>query len=164
MRHNLGQSHRLSPVTRVIIFKLLGAFYRPTEVVRELKETYDVKTTVQNVFYYQQKYPDEIEKHRKEYLADLKVIPIANKKVRLEERQKMVEDLKKNLWNEMPSKFGPYLKANHAALNQILDSARQEMEPTKIAQTDPTGENPLESVIIVPPRQDKNHDSANGDS
>jgi len=65
---------------------------------------------------------------------DLLAIPIANRFYRLKERQKLLEDLKENLWTEVPlprngealsdQEGNPRLirqRGNHAIINQLSD-------------------------------------------
>ena len=51
---------KVSPELRVIIIKMLAAYFKPWEVVECIKNDHDVEVTSQNIWYYKKRY-DEAE-------------------------------------------------------------------------------------------------------
>jgi hypothetical protein len=92
--------HKLSPDQRAYVIKMLGAWYKPGEVVDALKDEFDVSVTIQNICQYQQSHKKDIETARTDFLKNIEAIPVANKAKRIEIRQRLVVDLIKYLWLE----------------------------------------------------------------
>ncbi len=145
---------KLNDYQKNLIIKLLGAYFTVQETVDVLRDKYEVELTYQAVYWYWRNRNDEILTARKDFDLKIDVIPITSKINRLKERQMLIDDLKKHLWYEKPllrngnpvadDDGNPILlklTGNHESINKVLDSAQKELEPSKIALTDPTGEN-----------------------
>ena len=145
---------KLNDYQKNLVIKLLGAYFTVQETVDILKDKYEISLTYQGVYWYWQKRNNEILASRKDFDSKIDVIPITDKINRLKERQMLVDDLKKHLWSEvavyrdgklMLDKKGEPIAVRvspkHESINKILDSAQKELEPSKIALTDPTGKN-----------------------
>jgi len=145
---------KLNDYQKNLIIKLLGAYFTVQETVDILRDKYEIKLTYQAVYWYWRNRNDEILAARKDFNLKIDVIPITNKINRLKERQVLVDDLKKNLWSEvavyrdgklmLDKKGDPIsikISPKHESINKLLDSAQKELEPSKVALTDPTGEN-----------------------
>ena len=147
-------ANKLSCKQKDILIQLLADFYGNDEAIEYFKREYNIKMTSGNISFYRKTHEDKIIETRKKLGDRLLAIPIANKFYRLEERQKLLDDLKKHLWYEDIKMKGNQIaydkdnnpivlkiKGNHGVANQIMDSVQKETEPFKIAPTDPTGEN-----------------------
>lgn len=146
-------SSKLTERQKSIVISLLGAYFSRNEVVAIFKEEYDIELSYQAVDWYWHNKQDEIKAKREKFDDENEPLPITKKKYRLSVRQKLVNDLIKHLWYEKPlmqrgmpvadddgNAIVLKLFGNHDAINKILDSAQKELEPSKIALTDPSGE------------------------
>ena len=74
--------------------------------------------------------------------------PFADKANRVKQRGDLIRDIEeKGLWYTIVTKFGEHKKGNHGAINDLLDSIHRELEPFKIAPTDPSGNFSLIELI-----------------
>lgn len=155
--------NKLSGTHKDILIQLLADFYGNDEVIEYFKQEHNITMASGNVSFYRKNHEKDIIKKRKSFNKRLLAIPIANKFYRLEERQKLLDDLKNNLWCEVVKmKDGQVvldekgnqtvfrLKGNHGIANQIMDSVQKETEPQKLSLTDPSGEHAAEVVVILP--------------
>lgn len=142
--------HKLSDLHKEIIINMLAAFFEGHEIRKHLKEQFGVTVKAPTITYYKRQYVDEILEARREYNRFLGVTPIANKTNRIRIRQNLVDDLLQegNLWCHEQTKFGMKKKGNHNHVNKILDSVQNELEPNKIAVTDPGGESSKLDEIV----------------
>lgn len=152
--------NKLTKEQKSILIQLLANFYGNNQLVEYFKQEYDTAVSSANISFYRKRYETEIIEVRKKLGDRLLAIPIANKFYRLEERQKLLDDLKEHLWLEdvkMKNNQIAYdkdgnpivlkLKGNHAIANQIMDSVKSELEPDKLALTDPSGNFSLIELI-----------------
>ena len=150
---------KLNDYQKNLIIKLLGAYFTVQETVDVLRDKYEVELTYQAVYWYWRNRNDEILTARKSFDSKIDVIPIANKVNRLKERQVLIDDLKKNLWSEISvfrdgklmlddkgAAISVRVQPKHESVNKNLDSAQKELEPSKVALTDPTGENEFTGI------------------
>lgn len=165
-------ANKLSGPQKAILIQLLADFYGNEEVIEYFKREHNIEMVSSNVSFYRKNKEKEIIKTRGKLNDRLLAIPIANKFYRLEERQKLLDDLMDNLWYEDIKMKGNQIaydkdnnpivlkiRGNHGAANQILDSVFKETEPLKIAQTDPTGQKEASGIIVLP---EKNGNGKNG--
>lgn len=164
--------NKLSGTHKDILIQLLADFYGNDEVIEYFKQEYNITMASGNVSFYRKSHEDDIIKKREKLNAKLLAIPIANKFYRLEERQKLLDDIKKHLWYEdvktnkknevvYDKDDNPVvikIKGNHNVANQIMDSVHKELDPDKLALTDPTGKKQHEGRIILPPLDNDNGD------
>jgi hypothetical protein len=154
-------SNKLADLHKQLIIQMLGAWCSNAETTEHIKAEFGICVTTQNVQYYRNQRKAEIEEAREEFKKNLEIIPIANKAKRIEIRQRLVDNLLTHLWLEIPAEKrsgGKTLewikeKGNHSLINQILDSVKAEMEPYKMALTDPSGQG---SIILLPEREEDN--------
>lgn len=155
---------------KAILIQLLADFWCNDEILKHFKQEFNIEMSSANISFYRKNHEADIIQQRESLNERLLAIPIANKFYRLEERQKLLDDLKKHLWYEDVKMKGNQIaydsdgnpivlkiKGNHNVANQILDSVHKELDPDKLALTDPTGKNVLKSIIMLPPL-----DSGNG--
>lgn len=158
---------KLNDREKSILISLLGAYYSRVEVVGIFKEQYDITISYPGVDWYWQNKQEEIKAARQRFDDENEPLPIVNKKYRLAVRQKLVEDLNKNLWSEVAvyrdgkvqvdDKGKPTLvkvQGKHDTINKLLDSAQKELEPQKVAMTNPGGDK--EARIIYLPEEETN--------
>lgn len=161
MTNNIPKKFKLAGIHKEFIINKLALHCGTTEIAESLKTEFDIDITPQGIDYYKQNYEDEWRK-RREYLNKhiAEVEPFADKVKRVQERGDLIRDIEdEGLWCIVPGKFGEYKKGNHGAINALLDSIQKELEPQKIAQTDPSGEKEATGIIILP---EKNGDKKNG--
>ncbi len=152
--------NKLKKDQKVILIQLLANFYGNNQLIEYFKEEFGIKVTSSNISFYRKNHEAEIIDVRKKLGDRLLAIPIANKFYRLEERQKLLDNIKKHLWCEVVKmKDGQIvldedgkqtvlrLKGNHAVANQIMDSVKAEVEPDRLALTDPSGNLSLIDLI-----------------
>lgn len=147
-----GQS-KLKGEHKEFVINKLALHCGVTEIAESLKIEFSVSVTPQNIEYYKREYEEEWRK-RREYLNQhiAEIEPYADKVNRVKMRGDLIRDLDKNLWTEEPliknnvkvrdDDNNPIMIKgfpNHAAANKILDSIQKELEPDKLALTDPTG-------------------------
>lgn len=144
--------HKLKAEHKTILIQLLAGFYGNDEAIEYLKNEFGIQVTSGNISFYRKQHEDDIIQQRMALNEKLLAIPIANKFYRLEERQKLLDDLKAHMWYEVfKMKDGQVvldekgnqtvlkLKGNHGVANQIMDSVKSELEPNKLALTNPDG-------------------------
>lgn len=171
MNTNENTKHKLKPEHKTILIQLLADFYGNVDAIEYFKKEFDIEMTSGNISFYRKNHEADIIQQRESLNERLLAIPIANKFYRLEERQKLLDDLMENLWYEDVKMKGNQIaydsdgnpivlkiKGNHGAANQIMDSVQKETEPFKIAPVTPDGQNEYKGVIILPPL-----DGGNGD-
>ena len=132
---------------KALIYYMFALWYKPKEVINELKKEHDFDLSYDLAYYYLTKHEKEwmqirysIEEDPKRYLK------LANKFCRLEEREKLVNDLKENLWEEIPlvinnvqiydkdnNKVMVKSRAKHDMINKLLDSIQKEQDPNKMS-------------------------------
>ena len=147
-----------------------------SEIAESLKIDFDVDITPQGVDYYKQNYEDEWKARRKyfnEHIAEVE--PFADKINRIKKRGDLARDLDENLWQEEPliknnrtirdDDNNPVMIKgfpNHININRLLDSIQRELEPLKVAQTDPTGQKEAAGIIVLPEKDGKNGGKGKG--
>ncbi len=89
---------------RLYVCKRLGEFASYVDVVKELKEKFNVVVTEEAVRWYKtnERWKNHIYAYRKIYLDTLSVVPLVHKKVRVVELQKMFNRLKQQGGGEIP--------------------------------------------------------------
>jgi hypothetical protein len=134
--------NKLTEAHKQVIIRMLGAYYNFKDVRDHLKQEYGIEISDANVSYYKKHRRQEIREARQNFLRDIEVLPVSDKAYRIKLRQDLIKDAMANLWLDVLDKDGNVLhqRGNHAVINKILDSIQSELEPKKIAQTDPTGE------------------------
>lgn len=149
-----------------------------TEIAEAVKVEFDIDITKQCVDYYKREYEKEWRK-RREYLNKhiAEIEPFADKALRVKERGNLIRDIIENddLWQldvavkckqiVRDNKNNPVLlktRANHLVVNMLLDSIHKELEPGKLALTDPTGSEPFTGIIVLPEKDGKNGGKGNG--
>jgi hypothetical protein len=149
-----SRKSKLSAEHKAVVINLLGAFETPTNIAAYLLEKYNIKVSAQNIGAYAERYPDEIKLAREKILNELDLLPTTNKICRIKLRQDLVFDImghpNKNyaddkLWLEEANTAGVMVRkrGNHSIVNDLLDSIQAELEPRKMALTDPTGKQDL---------------------
>ncbi len=135
-----------------------------TEIAAAVKDEFGIDMSKQNVDYYKRKYEKEWRKKRdyfNKHIAEIE--PFADKSLRVQQRGDLIRDIvDKGLWYTVFGKFGDYEKGNHGAINDLLDSINKELEPRKLALTDPSGEREAAGIIILPEKDTKNRGKGNG--
>ena len=121
------------------VIQMLAAFEKPTTIVEHLKARHGIAVSERNIYFYQENRKEDIERERKRIRADLLAIPIANKFMRLQIRDKLLNVLMKNLENKIGKEGRDPL-----IINRILDSVHKEMEPFETTVTEQ-----LESLPLV---------------
>ena len=170
MSVNKDTRHKLKPEHKAILIQLLADFYGNVDVIEYLKKEFGIEITSGNISFYRKEHEADIIQQRESLNERLLAIPIANKFYRLEERQKLLDDLMEHLWYEDVKMKGNQIaydsdgnpivikiKGNHSVANQIMDSVHKELDPDKLSLTDPTGKNAIKGIIVLPPL-----DSGNG--
>jgi hypothetical protein len=144
-------SNKLSAEHKAVVIKLLGSFETPSKVAAYIFEKYNIGVSVQNVSAYANRYPDEIKSVREKFLSDMELLPIVSKGYRIKIRQNLVFDIMGNpnkdfaddkLWLEEANTAGVVIRrrGNHSIVNDLLDSVRDELEPRRVALTNPNGD------------------------
>ena len=121
------------------VIQMLAAFEKPATIVEHLKARHGIAVSERNIYFYQENRKEDIERERKRIRADLLAIPIANKFMRLQIRDKLLNVLMKNLENKIGKEGRDPL-----IINRILDSVHKEMEPFETTVTEQ-----LESLPLV---------------
>ena len=145
--------NKLNKEHKAVLIQLLADFYGNEEAIEYFKQEYNLKMASSNISWYRKNHEADIIQQRESLNERLLAIPIANKFYRLEERQKLLDDLMENLWYEDVKMKGNQIaydsdgnpivlkiKGNHSAANQIMDSVQKETEPFKIAPVTPDGQ------------------------
>lgn len=139
---------KLTAELQQLVIQMLGRWSHPWEVIRFLKIEYNVDIKHATISYYKKRYADDIAKVGEDYMKQIaQECPVSQKAYRLKMIQRAVDDImvstpsgknkfKDKLW--IKSSNGP--RPMHDALVKLLTSAREEMEPRKVALTDPKGE------------------------
>lgn len=173
MANAIPKKFKLSGEHKDYVISKLALYCGTSEIAESLKIDFDVDITPQGVDYYKQNYEDEWRERRKYFNAHIaEVEPFAAKINRIKKRGDLIRDLDDNLWTEEPliknnvkirdDDNNPIMikgSPNHINVNRLLDSIHKELEPQKIAQTDPTGEKEATGIIILP---EKNGNKDNG--
>jgi len=141
---------KLSGPDKQLMINMIAAFFENQDIVDHFQEEYGIKITGQNVSYYRKNKKPEIIEARKKFQEAIVYIPVAQKTWRLRVRQRIIDNLLKdeNLWKKEPVKDGVKYKGAHNVINNILDSAREELEPRKVSLTDPTGEKDMAVKMV----------------
>ena len=142
--------NKLSGEHKQLIINMLGSFFNNKEIIDHFKAEFDIEITGGNVSYYKKHKIPEILEARKKFQKTIVYTPVAQKTWRLRVRQRLIDNLLKeeNLWCEEDTKYGTRKKGNHNHINNILDSAREELEPRKVSLTDPTGEKDMAVKMV----------------
>jgi len=143
--------NKLDAEHKELIVKMLAAYYAPKEIIKYLNDNYGIKIDPSNVTYYKNNKREDIREARKNFLNDLEILPVSDKAHRILERQNLIKDLKKRLWNPIYSaKTGEIIKYEgvHHIINKILDSVQNELEPIKHSLTDIKGKEDLLAKYI----------------
>lgn len=143
------QKFKLDGEHKQFVINKLAMHCGQTEIVEAIKKEYDVVISVQGIDYYKKKYETEWREQRAYFNLNIAEIePFADKANRVKARGDLIRDIEeKGLWYTVFGKFGDYDKGNHGAINDLLDSIHKELEPFKIAPTDPSGNLSLIDLI-----------------
>ena len=150
MAKNKTHQKKLSGADKQLMINMIGGFFENQEIVDHFQEEYGIKITGQNVSYYRKHKKPEIREARKKFQESIVYLPVAQKTWRLRVRQYLIDNLLKdeNLWCKEYGleKKGDDItlkllrkKGNHNHINNILESAQEELEPKRLAFTDITG-------------------------
>jgi len=91
-------TNKLDEKHKYQIIQMLAAFEKPIIIVEHLKTQFDIEVSERTIYYYWETRKGEIKTERERLREDILAIPIANRFYRLNERQKLIEDLKEHLW------------------------------------------------------------------
>jgi len=132
----------LTEEQRLMIYRLFAEFRRPSKVITILKETHGIDVTasmVRDMCRDVSAIP-YIQRFRDEFLVRVKEVPVANKRVRVDALQTVLDEL----MEYMDGKVGPdgngldmnELLMIHRRINETLAQAREEIEgkPTIMQQ------------------------------
>ena len=166
---------KLKGIHKDFIINKLALHCGLTEIADELKVEFDIDVTPQAIEYYKREYEKEWREKRAFFNKNIAEIePFADKVLRVKERGNLIRDIIENddLWQldvavkckqiVRDNKNNPVLlktRANHLVVNMLLDSIHKELEPGKLALTDPTGSEPFTGIIVLP---EKNGNGKNG--
>lgn len=110
----------LSASDRILVLQLFAEYETGSQIKAKLEEERGVNVSVQNLYQTRDRYIEDVQKLRTEFLTDLSKIPVTQKAYRLKCRQRMVERL---IRDDDPEHF--------TTLNRILDSVKNEIEAAK---------------------------------
>ena len=161
---------KLKGAHKDFIINKLALYCGVTEIAEALKAEFEVDVTPQAIEYYKREYEKEWRAKREYFNAHIaEVEPFADKINRIKMRGDLIRDLDDNLWTEEPLiKRNVMIRdddgdpimikgfPNHVNVNRLLDSIQKELEPLKIAQTDPTGQKEATGLIVLPEKDGKN--------
>ena len=84
---------KLPEEAQLAICELLGMFKKPPEIADYINREYKVKVSTQNISYYvhSQRWQGLINRHRQGYLAQVDLVPLKHKRVRLERMEAMYQ-------------------------------------------------------------------------
>lgn len=164
---------KLKGIHKDFIINRLALYCGVTEIAEALKVEFDIDVTPQAVEYYKREHGKEWKAKREYFNAHIaEVEPFADKINRIKMRGDLIRDLDDNLWTEEPMiKRNVIIRdddnnpimikgfPNHVNVNRLLDSIQRELEPMKVAQTDPSGQKEAIGLIVLP---EKNGSGKNG--
>ena len=83
---DLDEPHRLKDNEKMLVFRLWAEGWGAVDIVREVLDQYKIKTTRQTVCEICKKENNQIfiDEFRERYFASIKMVPIANKRIRLD--------------------------------------------------------------------------------
>ncbi len=140
------EKFKLNGIHKEYVINRLALHCGLTEIAESLKIDFDVDVTPQAIEYYKREYEEEWREKRSyfnKHIAEIE--PFADKAQRVQKRGDLIRDIEeKGLWYTLITQFGKHEKGNHGAINDLLDSIKKEIEPFKIAQTNPDGDGPVE--------------------
>ncbi len=166
IKKNTG--NKLKGEHKAILIQLLADFCGNDEVIEYFKREFNIEMSSGNVSFYRKTHEKDIIQQRESLNKRMLAIPIANKFYRIEQRQKLMDDLFENLWfedvkmknnqivykaNGIAERFK--LKGNHNIINNLLDSTQKELEPQKIAPTTPDGNELFTGIIMLPEKDSR---------
>ncbi|HEA19633.1 hypothetical protein LCGC14_1125860 [marine sediment metagenome] len=141
-----SEKYKLDGIHKEYILNKLALHCGQTEIVKAIKTNFGIEISVQGIDYYKREYEKEWREKRSyfnKHIAEIE--PFADKSLRVQKRGELIRDIEdEGLWYTVFGKFGDHKKGNHGAINDLLDSIKKEIEPFKIAQTNPDGEGPVE--------------------
>lgn len=113
------RSHKLSPQEQMAVAQRIAWFWRECEIVKFVREQCGKKISDNLLSRYKDspKWRPVIEKFREDYLKMINEVPLANKRIRLEELQKMYNRAVK--------------KSDFQEARQVLRDFRDEMQEKK---------------------------------
>lgn len=92
---------KLTRAHKQFILRCLAVGLGPQDVADAVKDEFDIEITRQNVDYYIDKYPEEIEQLRKKIAADIEQVPFARKMVRVGHLDRIAKKMyKRKNWAE----------------------------------------------------------------
>ena len=149
--------NKLNAEHKAVIYKMLGAFCPSIEIQDYLNDEFGIKINLSTISYYKRNKTTEIMKGREEYQKSVVCYPVTQKTWRLRIRQRQIEKLirehnkdcadpKKK--KETKNNVDTLEISKSLAVNKILDSAREELEPRKVSITDPTGKEDTASKLL----------------
>ena len=123
---------KLDKDQRMFALRMHAEGYDAPSIQREIKEKFSIDIAVPSLYdtFEAKKYQSTIEYYKDQYLSKVKAVPIANKRIRLEdlerERQRIIALIQKN---ELRTKAdrGEYIQLI-GELRRLIDTAREEME------------------------------------
>ena len=123
---------RLNDEQRMFVYRCIAEYLLPMDIQRMVKENYGVEVTTATIWAVSraQKAKPHIEKFREEYMQKIKSVPIANKRIRLDDlektRVKLAEMIESNPLKTKSDK-AEFLMCTRR-LNETVCVAREEME------------------------------------
>lgn len=123
---------KLNHEQKLIVYRLHAEGLTDRDIKAEIQNRYEVDMTAKGIYKSRttQKAKPYIDHFKKQYLADIKKVPIANKRIRMNDkeliRSKCVEMIEKNKLKTKGDKLEFLQVAGR--LNQISMEAREEME------------------------------------
>lgn len=161
MANSTAKKYKLNGEHKEFVINKLALHCGVTEIAEALKSEFGVDVTPQNIAFYKKNYETEWRKQREYFNLNIAEIePFADKANRVLQRGELIRDLMKHLWledvkikNNVILRDGDNkielfkLKGNHDVINKLLDSIHKELEPDKLALTDPSGNLSLIDLI-----------------
>ena len=125
-------AEKLTNDQRMLVLRLHAEGIVPSVILKELKEGYDVTVTPNAIINTckSKKWQPRIKEFKDKYLADVRAVPIANKRIRIDdlerERTRLLNLIEKNP-RKTKSDITQHLQLV-AELRRLSDTAREEME------------------------------------
>jgi len=143
---------KLSERHKQVLVDMVAGGFDNHEILDFILSEYGIKITSSNITYYRRNRREDIQEAREKFRERMfEITPFASKIARLAERQRMIENIKKEgLWlNKVDAKGNiRHQKGNHGVINNLLDSIREEMEPKRSMLIGSEGDDKEWRIII----------------
>ena len=123
---------KLSHDQRMFVLRMSGEGYRLADIQRELNSKYNISLHHESIKSTCEAKINQpfVQQFRESYLARVKEVPIANKRIRVDDlekvRKKIIEQIEKNPMETAKQKSEFLLMTNR--LERVIEQAREEME------------------------------------